>query len=184
MFVKICGIRDRDTALWAAGFGADALGFVFHRKSPRFVEVEKAWRIAEELKDTVKLVAVYKDPEDVNPDVLHFCHLVQVYKPIKNVPAERVILGVNGFSSYPALYYLLDLSHGRGHFVNHPKDLYGLPKERLILSGGLNSGNVSRAITRYRPFGVDVSSGVERAPGIKSKALIEAFIKRAKEVCA
>ena len=179
MFVKICGIRDERTALVAAEAGADAIGFVFHKNSPRFVEYRVAEKIAERLSGRVLIVAVYKGRDEIDGGVLDFCDLVQVYEPVEEL-RDRLILGVSGYTREPAAYYLLDVSHGRGRFFEHPQDLYGLPKERVILSGGLNPENVAEVVERYSPFGVDVSSGVESSPGVKDERLIREFIKRAK----
>ncbi len=180
VFVKVCGVRDLETALAVCEAGADAVGFVFHRRSPRFVELEVAGKIALSIPPQVVRVAVIKSADEFVPKMLEFCHLVQVYEPL-DIDPSRLILGVSGFTSAEAAYYLLDSSHGTGRFAAYPEDLFGLPRERVIVSGGLNPENVASVIAKYRPFGVDVSSGVERAPGVKDLELVKRFIERVRE---
>ncbi len=179
MFVKVCGIKSIDDALFCANCGVDAIGLVFYPKSPRFVDVKTAEEIAEKVLDKLLLVAVSKRLEEIPKAALDFCQLVQIYHYSESVK-NRLILGVNGPCETNSKYYLVDSSHGRGVFVEYPEDLFGLPRDRVILSGGLTPENVPRVVERYRPFGVDVSSGVEDAPGVKNKKLIKLFVERAK----
>ncbi len=179
MFVKVCGIRSIEDALFCADCGVGAIGFVFYPKSPRFVDVRTAEEIAEKVADKLLLVAVSKRVEEIPRAALDFCQLVQIYHHSDSVK-DRLILGVSGPCKAHAKYYLIDSSHGRGLFTEYPEDLYGLPRDRVILSGGLTPDNVSCVIEKYKPFGVDVSSGVEEAPGVKSKELIKLFVERAK----
>lgn len=180
VFVKVCGIRDLQTALSVVEAGADALGFVFHKRSPRYVKPEVAIKIAEKIKGKIEVFAVIRFKAEFEPSFLSFCDYVQCYEYLEGLE-KRLVLGVSGPTSLEAAYYILDSSHGRGRFTKYPEDFWGLPKERVILSGGLNPDNVAQVVRRYRPFGVDVSSGVENALGVKDPELIFRFVKNAKE---
>ncbi|BAT72276.1 phosphoribosylanthranilate isomerase [Thermosulfidibacter takaii ABI70S6] len=181
VFVKICGIRDVDTALVAVRAGADAIGLVFHRESPRFVGIELAKEIGEAVKGKVKVFAVIKNSNEFDERFFDVCDYVQCYEPIPGLDSSKLVLGVKGFTDYKAAYYIVDASHGKGMFVEYPHDLWRLPKDRVILSGGLTPDNVKEVIRKYRPFGVDVSSGVEVSPGVKDPEKVVQFVRNAKE---
>ena len=200
--IKICGLQDAPTALAAAKAGADAIGLVF-APSRRRVTPEQAREICQVLPPLVTRVGVFVDfPVDEVRQIAEFCGLdsVQLHgqestgycrqlglRCIKAIPArDRVTL--EQANSYPVSAVLVDTfipgtTGGSGQTFNWQL-LEGLPlKPPLILAGGLNPGNVGRAVALVRPYGVDVSSGVE-VNGKKDMALMRAFIQRVKEVCA
>jgi len=197
--VKICGITNAHDASAAVEAGVDALGFVFYRKSRRWLEPAQAAAIAAALPPFVARVALFLSPDEalvrevlerLRPDCLQFHgseapeYCAQFGRPyIKAVPmASDVDLGswCERFASAQGL--LLD-SHREGEaggsgqafdWRDHGAGRRGKP---LILAGGLDPDNVEQAITRMRPYAVDVSSGVEQAPGRKDPTLMAAFMR-------
>jgi phosphoribosylanthranilate isomerase len=198
--VKICGITRPGDARAAAEAGADAIGLVFYPKSPRYLSVERAVEIRDALPAFVQAVALF-----VNPDAAQVAQVIGRVKPallqfhgeeapqfctqfgMPYVKACRVKSGVRQavdlleyLRSFPtAAAWLLDSFVEEYGGVGERFDWSLAPERRerpLILSGGLNAGNVAEAIRRVRPWGVDVSSGVESAKGIKDAAKIAAFI--------
>jgi phosphoribosylanthranilate isomerase len=184
VFIKICGIRDPDTALYIASLGVSAIGLVFHPKSPRYVSISMARRVIESAAGKIAIVGVFKDNLDLqmHSKIVEYLDFIQIYEIPKNNLGKRVILGVKGKVEFDADYYLIDFSMGSNRFVELPLDLFGYRRDRVIVSGGLNEGNVLSVIERYRPFGIDVSSGVEIAPGIKDRELIRRFVETIRRI--
>ena len=180
MFIKVCGITSVDDALMAEKLGADAIGIVFHPKSPRYVSVAEALKIIEAVKGKLKVVGVFKYKSELN-ELLDILDFIQIYEPISFMK-EKLILAVSGKTEHKATFFIIDSSHGRGIRSEYPLDLFGLPREKVIISGGLTPYNVDYLIRKYKPFGVDVSSGVELRKGVKSYYLLEEFVKRARGV--
>ena len=195
---KICGITRVEDGLAAARCGADAIGLVFHARSPRNVEPDLAATIARALPPFVSSVALFVNPSagevervtrQVRPNLLQF-HGEETPEFCRSfgVPylkAARVRPGVD-LLQFAALYadasgLLLDAwsegAHGgtgeRFDWSLIPPDL---PRP-VILAGGLHAGTVADAIRAVRPWAVDVSSGVEVSKGIKDAARIAAFMK-------
>jgi phosphoribosylanthranilate isomerase len=194
--VKICGITRAQDASAAADAGADAIGLVFYPPSPRYLSVERAREIRDALPPFVQTVALFVDPDAaqvaqvigrVHPAMLQFHgdeqpdFCAQFGLPF--VKACRVKPGVD------ALEYLRPFSRAAAWlFDSYVPEYCGVGESfdwsllpavqdrRFILSGGLSRANVAEAIRRVRPWGVDVSSGVESAKGIKDAAKIAAFI--------
>ena len=193
--VKICGITRPADARAAADAGADAIGLVFYPPSPRFLSVERAREIRDALPPFVQTVALFVNADAaqvaqvigrVHPSILqfhgdetpHFC--AQFGLPY--VKACRVKEGV------AALEYVRPFSQAVAWLFDSHVPEYGGVGESfdwslvpaadrpVILSGGLSRANVAAAIRRVRPWGVDVSSGVESAKGIKDAAKVAAFI--------
>ena len=194
--IKICGITRAQDACAAAQAGADAIGLVFYPPSPRYLSSERAVEIRDALGPFVQTVALF-----VNPDAAQVAQVLQRVRPamlqfhgeetpefcaqfgMPFVKACRVRLGID------ALEYLRPFSRAAAWLfdshvpeyggVGEPFDWSLLPATRerpVILSGGLARGNVAAAVRRVRPWGVDVSSGVESAKGVKDAAKIAAFI--------
>lgn len=199
--VKVCGITNLRDAQAAAGFGADALGFIF-ADSPRRISPEKAQAIIRKLGPFVTTVGVFvnrpvreilQTAEALGLDAvqLHGDETETYTKKLgccKVIKAFRVGEGTdwNRIHRFPADAYLFDTKipgryGGSGRtFDWKPLKRRNFPRP-VILSGGLNPGNVAAAIRMLLPYGVDVSSGVEKKPGIKDHALLSAFIKNAKK---
>ena len=217
--VKICGVRDLKTALVAARAGADFLGFVFFRKSPRYLTPDAADEIIVELKQTSfdegfalpKLVGLFvdageKELSEVAPFLTHFqfhghedaerCaemgaeFAVDIIKaaPVSEpgdiaaadefLDAADIVL----FDAKPPPGAARPGGHGAAFDWTALKSYAG--ETPFLLAGGLTPDNVAAAIASQKKatafLGVDVSSGVESAPGQKETALVEAFIKNAK----
>lgn len=201
--IKICGItREQDIRAVAAS-GADALGLVFYEKSPRHVTVAQAAQLAAILPPFITTVGLFVNAEAalvrevlaaVPLDVLQFhgdespAYCAQFGKPY--LKAIRVKAGVDLLQCATdfrgARGLLLDahvegVPGGTGASFDWKLIPHGLPLP-VILSGGLDAGNVAEAITCVHPYAVDVSSGVEAAKGIKDAAKIAAFVNEVKRI--
>jgi phosphoribosylanthranilate isomerase len=193
--IKICGITRPADARAAADAGADAIGLVFYPPSPRYLAAERAVEIRDALPPFVQTVALF-----VNPDAAQVAQVIGRVRPAllqfhgeetpqfctqfgtPYVKACRVRQGAS------ALEYLRPFSLAAAWLFDSHVPEYGGVGERfdwslvpvtdkpVILSGGLSAANVGEAVRRVRPWGVDVSSGVESAKGIKDAAKIAAFV--------
>jgi len=198
--VKICGITNQDDALWAVDCGADALGFIFYDKSPRFINPNKAKEIISSLPPLVSTVGVFVN-EDFNEirDIaqltgltaiqLHgdespsYCKLIEG-KLIKAIRVKNE-QSLDLIKKYKVDAFLLDSFNKESYGGSGLTFEWGLAKKakqfgKIILAGGLTANNVSEAIDKVSPYGVDVSSGVEKSPGIKDKQKVRDFISKAK----
>ena len=205
MFVKICGITTEKDALLAIALGADALGFVFAPGSPRMVTVDEATDIVKHVPyDEVLTLGVFRDerPERV-AEIVNRVGLKGAQLHGRESAAEvvyvrqRVPLVIQGFaagdpaismaSEGPADVVLLDAPDpGSGRVFDWCQVSGALDGVRLLLAGGLTPDNVAEAIRRVRPWGVDVSTGVETAPGSgrKDPRKLRRFIQAARAASA
>jgi len=190
MILKICGITNREDALAAVAGGASALGFIFYRRSPRWIAAEAAREIIEGLPPEVWKVGVFVDelPEriaatarEIGLDIaqLHggegaaqFPSGVRVWK------ALRIADTLPDLGNYPAEALLLD---GPASGQGFDWRLAANTGRRIIVAGGLDEGNVRQAIAQTRPWGVDASSKLESAPGRKDHARMVRFLLAARE---
>ena len=200
--VKICGITNKEDALYAAECGADALGFIFYEKSPRYIEPDNAKTIIAALPPFVTTVGVFvnKDFNDIRDITLltgvtvvqlhgdespSYCNLVEG-KLIKAIRVKNYS-SIEGLKKYDVDVFLLD-SFDKNSFggsgltfdwkLAEKAKQYG----KIILAGGLTPDNVEEAVKKVVPYGVDVNSGVEKKPGIKNKNKVKEFIIRSKAV--
>lgn len=182
MFIKICGITDHDAAQTAVASGADAVGFVF-ASSLRRLSPRQAVSIAGELPPVTLRVAVFRRPqaadieavlEEFTPDLVQADHqtldgfTATATLPVFREGGEHVPDGGRFLYEGPA--------SGTGQAVDWGRATSVARLGEMILAGGLRPDNVGRAIATVRPFGVDVSSGVESSPGVKDPALIRSFV--------
>jgi phosphoribosylanthranilate isomerase len=190
MFVKICGMNDAEAVAAAVAGGADAVGFVF-AASPREVSAERAAQLAESLPAHVLRVAVMHHPTQAlvdevcaqfAPDWLQTD--VEDLHTLKLAPQCGTVLPVfrNGSAPPagrcpPRMLFEGKLS-GSGETADWDEARQLAQHSQLILAGGLNPQNVAAAIAQVRPWGVDVSSGVEHSRGRKDPARIHEFIAR------
>lgn len=201
MQVKICGITNLEDALTAVESGADALGFILAPESPRAVSMETVAKIIAKLPPFVMTVAVLTSGniEDVQA-VVEGCGVdriqfhgdfppgtIQAYA-LRAIQVIRVkdATSLEGLNPLPARAYLLDtyddaVAGGSGKTFNWDMALAAKRLGKIILAGGLGPENVREAIRRAQPHGVDVSSGVESAPGKKDAHKLSTFIRSAKE---
>lgn len=199
MKIKICGLNDETAVAAAVGAGADAIGFVF-AESPRRVTPARARALCEALPGGVARVAVMHHPgmpelrevlEVFEPDVLQSdaedFKSLEVRRGPLLLPVYREGVTAPGlFVSRPErARFVPDFLYegaysGRGQTVDWAHAAHFACRGRMVLAGGLTPANVAEAIARVRPWGVDVSSGVESAPGRKDPRLIEEFISAAR----
>lgn len=185
---KICGITTPEMAEICAHAGADYLGLVFAKNSPRYIKVSQAKEIAQIARQGgVEPVAVFDDAsaEYIASVVQNTgIDLVQLHGAIPVLPPglQYIIACPRPDAELPPCDFVLYDSPipGSGILLDH-KSIVLPPHHRVFLAGGLNQGNVLSIIQQYRPYAVDVSSGVESSRGIKSAALIRAFISKVKE---
>ena len=199
--IKICGITCLEDALVAIDAGADALGFVFFPKSPRHVFPEQAAAIIRRLPPFVQTVGLFvdEDPETINRTAdqcgldivqLHggespaFCDSVR--RRVIKVFRVKDMASLDPMGGYRVSAFLLDAwspaAHGgTGQTFNWEIAAHAAEAGRIILAGGLTPDNVAGAVRQVRPYGVDVSSGVEAAPGQKDPAKVREFIRNAKD---
>jgi phosphoribosylanthranilate isomerase len=190
--LKICGIKDADTAIYAIEHGATAIGLVF-AESPRKLDLSTAEQISTEVSKSA--------PEVLKVAVLRHRDLPMLPSILQNVRVDRIQVhgegpmdeAIRGIPLIPAgslqqvsarvhRTVLVDSPMGAGKGepwdYKHARDM-AVDRE-VILAGGLSANNVAEAIELARPHGVDVSSGVESRRGIKDRAMISCFLQAAK----
>ncbi len=202
VLIKICGITNVDDALAAVEAGADALGFNFYPKSPRYIAPGEVRRIIEQLPQEVLCAGVFVNEDaDSLQRIVHeaglgaaqlhgdespeFCRDLRGVMRIKALRVGEDFLAeeVTRFGTEAILLdaFTKDAFGGTGRtfdweVARRAREL--VPK--LFLAGGLTTENVSEAVRAVRPFAVDVCSGVETAPGRKSQRLVKNFIEAAR----
>ncbi len=195
MRVKICGITSYEDAMDAINAGADALGFVFYDKSPRYITVMRAKAIIQQLPPFVEKVALFVnvDAETINSTSLftgatlaqiHFDAPQELYNQLK-IPYLKVIRAqhqddiLKNSDGYRLVDAYCEAYGGAGKKLNIEwfKDI---DCSKIILAGGLNPQNVA-TLKEYGFYGVDVSSGVEISHGIKDSLKVKGFILNAKQ---
>lgn len=211
--VKICGLTTPDAVDAAVSAGADMVGLVFFPPSPRHIGFVPARALAQRARGKAEVVALTVDADDltldtiietIQPDRLQLhghedCERVRAIRARYGIPIIKAF-GISTAADLDRLedyrrcvdLFLLDAKPPRGAtrpggngtafdwsiLDRRPKDL------RFLLSGGLSPETVGPAVARTRPNGVDVSSGVEKAPGVKDIALISAFVRAARDAMA
>jgi phosphoribosylanthranilate isomerase len=201
--IKICGIKTVTDALAAIDAGADYLGFNFYPKSVRFIEKSACAEITSVLKREhphIKLVGVFVNSSvDEMLDILNICSLdlAQLhgdetvgmlsaldgkgFKAFRGIPES-----VDGFARSVSPAFLVDASvkgvyGGSGVTTDWNGAAELAKKYPLLLAGGLTPENVAEAVSRVKPWGVDVASGVESAPGEKDPSRMKAFVQAVRD---
>ena len=194
MFVKVCGITRVEDALTAVGLGADALGFVFWPASPRFIDPFRARAIAAALPPFVGVVGVFvNQPLAYVNGVAALARLTAVqlhgdekaeYAAAMTRPVIKAVSGtVTGDRQWPERVTLLveapdrDKRGGTGKVADWSSAARVAQSRRVLLAGGLKAENVKDAVAQVRPFGIDVSSGIESSAGIKDRNRMAAFFE-------
>jgi len=203
--VKICGITSVADARVAAEAGADMIGLMFYEKSPRHISMETAAEIVRSISPFVARVGVFVNPpEELVTRAIAACGLnilqfhgdeppkfctqfgVMSMKAFRMRDAESL----RALADYPTDAWLLDAHSsdqlgGTGEKFNWDLAIEAQKSGRpVFLAGGLTPDNVAEAVRKLQPFGVDVSSGVEFAPGKKDAAKVKLFIERARAASA
>jgi phosphoribosylanthranilate isomerase len=197
--VKICGITNLADAQAAVRFGADAVGFVF-AKSPRQITVRRAREISAKIGPFVPRVGVFVNEtlsrvasimEEAMLDVAQL-HGIETPEYAAKLAPYRVIkvfrvgekFAVSSLGRYAVDAHMLEtdarVAGGSGQTWDWRRLTAARFKTPIIVTGGLNPDNVQKAIRTLKPYAVDVSSGVEKRPGIKDHNLMEKFIRHAK----
>ncbi|QDE39118.1 phosphoribosylanthranilate isomerase [Luteibacter pinisoli] len=201
--IKYCGFTRIDDIQAAAQLGVDAVGMVMTRKSKRFVDIDQAIALRDAVPPFVSTVVLVMDDDAawvdeivsrVRPDMLQFhgtetdaecaAHGVRYLKAIAMGEGEGALPRLR---AYPGAAGLLLDGHGLGEtggsgqrfdWARMPRDL----AQPLVLAGGLTADNVAEAIRTARPWGVDLSSGIETSPGLKDRAKMERFLAAVRAV--
>ena len=204
MHVKVCGVRTVEVAVAAVDAGADLIGVVLEPRSPRYASPDEVDTVVEAVRGRAGVVAVLVSPsEDVVLAVArrYAIDAVQVHgdvprslAPASPVPVIRAVNPTNDDEAYtvdwwPDLLLLLDappaaLPGGTGVRVDLALAAEVARRRRLILAGGLGPDTVAEAVAVARPAGVDASSGLESAPGVKDVGRVVAFVRAARAAAA
>ena len=194
--IKICGITNLDDALYASEQGVDALGFNFYKKSPRYIEPQKAAEIIAQLPPFVMPVAVFVNEREEKIRDIQFTTGIKVLQFHGDERPEfcerfatRVIKAfqvkdkesVKHLAHFHVSALLLDsykegVRGGTGETFDWHLAVVAKTFGRIILAGGLTPENVSEAVKLVQPYGVDVAGGVEKGKGIKDHMKIKKFI--------
>lgn len=200
MQVKICGITNIEDALCAGENGAAAVGFIFYPPSQRYIDPQKAGEIIDRLPEHLVKVGVFVNETaeevkrifdycgldmlqlhgDESPD---YCRQFTTGRIIKAMELNTVE-DIETASRYDAAAILVDSRHAGlygGTGITSNWELAGRVTKPLILSGGLNEGNIIEALHRVKPAALDINSGVESAPGKKDHAKIERIMQIIKD---
>ncbi len=199
MIIKICGITNKEDALHAASLNVDMLGFVFYKKSKRYVKPKVVRDIANELTPEISRVGIFVDEkkervreiaEDASLNMLQFhgdetpAYCASFKDDYKIIKAFRLKdrKGLKDINDYDTDFYLLDTyipdtigGTGRVFDWKILEDYEFL--KPIILSGGLNPKNIKGALKAVAPYAVDVSSGIESSPGKKDFELMKKFVE-------
>ncbi len=201
--VKVCGLTRSQDARLACEFGADAVGFIFYPKSPRFITPDKAGEIASGLPEQITRIGVFVSPEPVQVQAaisaagldavqIHGSDTPELYSalPVQTICALNLPPGSQlrdaETQAAGARAVVFD-SHAPGQYGGSGRlSDWQLARElaarlTLILAGGLNPNNIRDAVEQVNPWGVDVNSGVEVAPGIKDEYKLEQFFQQVKD---
>ena len=201
--IKICGITNLDDGLEAIAAGVDALGFVFVPNTPRYITPSQAKLVIKQLPPFITNVGLFVDNEIGEiEDIVNHCKLdaVQLHgnespemcsqislqtKVIKSFHVKKELQVLrNEIANYRVDAYLLDtFIKGKAGGTGQTFDwriAEGL-SQRIILAGGLTPDNIGTAIAQLQPYGVDVSSGVEKSPGKKDTNKIHSFVRQVRK---
>ena len=199
LWIKVCGLRTPASIAAAATAGADAVGFVFHQPSPRHLRPEDARELAAAVPPGIAKVAVFLHPSQelvdaalaalqpdwVQTDAEDFARLrlpvTQRVLPVLRTGQAALEARIEQLG--PSSRFMLESGRsGAGERADWSEAARLAGRGQLVLAGGLDTGNVADAIAAVRPFGVDVSSGVESSRGVKDPRVIQEFVRAARAV--
>jgi phosphoribosylanthranilate isomerase len=204
LWIKICGLRTREAIDAAVESEASAIGFVFHAASPRNLDPAAAAELSRAVPAGIDRVAVFLHPsqslvnqvlETVTPDWVQMdaedlaglaLPVGQRVLPVLRTGGQRFASGLSATDAretaqLPARCLLESARSGSGERADWSEAARLARATELVLAGGLDPGNVADAVRAVRPFGVDVSSGIERERGVKDVARIREFVRAARE---
>jgi phosphoribosylanthranilate isomerase len=203
LLVKICGITRAEDAEAAVAAGARAVGFIFWPDSPRFIDPHRARAIVRTLPPFVTTVGVFvNQPSEYVNGVASLVRLgaVQLHgeetvdyaatqvRPVIKALAVDAAISATAVDAWPSrVTMLLDVHDprrrgGTGRTIDWDVAATIAARRRALLAGGLTPDNVAEAVARVRPFGIDISSGVERAPGVKDHGRIRALFEAVHDI--
>lgn len=201
VIVKICGITNVEDGLLAAEAGANALGFIFYKQSPRYVPIEKAAAVIRNLPEPIVKVGVFVDADEDTVDrAIRECGLNLLQFHGGESPEYCVQFGLMSMKAFQvrdaqSLSRMTDFKTDAWLLDAYSPDKLGGTGEKfnwdlaiearklgrpIFLAGGLTADNVAEAVRHVEPYAVDVSSGVEASPGKKDHGKVKAFIDAAK----
>ncbi len=176
MFIKVCGLKTFEQIDSAISFGYDAIGVVTYIKSKRYCPPDVAINLAEYARGRIKTFIVGLSYNDVK-EAAHAFDYIQIYE-VRKIP-NLVLASKNPPpEGVDYKYFVYDASIGSGEFKGFPGWIKARRK-KVLVAGGLNKENVCQVIREFKPFGVDVSSGVEK-DGIKDLPMMKEFIQTVK----
>jgi len=201
LFVKICGITTAEDAQAAVESGADALGFNFYLKSKRYISPDRAAVIIKSMPAGISRIGVFVNPEKEyvrgairksGVDLLQFSgdelpeDILGFGLPVIKAIHITGVRSIERMRTFAVDRYLLDTFSSDDYGGTGQKFDWEIAERakqfgKIILAGGLTPENVADAVRKVRPYGVDVSSGVELRPGIKDHQKVRDFIQRARE---
>ena len=196
MRVKICGLTNYDDAMYAVDAGADALGFVFYKKSPRYISFEDTAKIIEKLPPFIQKVGLFV--EHTIDDINKFAPLSKIDIAQIHFDVDNKFLSQIDFKTLPVVraksstdiikfadrYRLVDAyseSYGGSGKRLNLEWFNNIDCSKIIIAGGLEPNNLNQ-LKGYNFFGVDVSSGVESSKGKKDFMKVKEFIQNAKNI--
>ncbi|MEV5846835.1 hypothetical protein AB0M32_33210 [Streptomyces sp. NPDC051985] len=176
-FVKVCGLTQEQQIDWAVELGYDAIGIVVTPKSKRYCPPERAVQLAGYARGRIPVFAVALTHAET-AGVAEHVDTVQIYETA-DIPNLALASGSPPEKPEALQYFFYDASAGSGVFADIPAWVRELPG-RVVIAGGLDEHNVASVIEEFGPYGVDVSSSVETAPGVKSREKMAAFLAAAR----
>lgn len=206
--VKICGFKRKKDIVDAINLGIKWIGLNFYEKSPRFIEEKEAEILVKNLSSDVKKIGVFVNPEEkklfeivkkirLDGIQLHGNEPPSLLERFKKIFPEKILIKAIRVKTSEEIikkikhykisdYFLLDryekdIFGGTGKMIDEKKiEKEKLPWNKIFLAGGISPENVKEIIKKYKPFGIDVASGVEIAPGIKDIEKIKKLIEEVK----
>jgi phosphoribosylanthranilate isomerase len=207
MYIKICGITNLNDGQKALSLGADAIGFIAYPKSKRYIDSKKVKEIVAQLSETYPSsdyvgVFVNAKKEEITPYINAGINIIQFHgnetnDEVNNINIEckkwkalaisttEEIERINNFNVHRILIDAYDKENygGTGKLANWElaKKAIKETKKKVILAGGITARNITQAIQKTNPYGLDLSSGVEKSPGIKDHKKLEELFKELKK---
>ncbi|MCX7917769.1 MAG: phosphoribosylanthranilate isomerase [bacterium] len=208
--IKICGFKRKKDIIEAINLGIKWIGLNFYKKSPRYIELKEAKELIEDLPNDVKKIGIFVNPDEkklfeivkkikLDGVQLHGNEPPAMLSKFKKILPEKVLIkAIRVKSSKEVLrkmkyykmadYFLLDTYSadkygGTGKKIEDEKiNKEELPWNKIFIAGGITPENVREILKKYRPFGIDIASGVEISPGVKDIEKIKKLIEEVKNV--